>query len=91
MRASSLPAGPSAATAATPGAASGQDEAGSAAEAKLGPTAGGAAAALDATEAQLSGARAAMERMLPVHAAHGDGGLVPAQSGPVHRMGWPAC
>jgi hypothetical protein len=77
MRASSLPAGPSAAATAAPGAASGQDEAGSASEAKLGPTAGGAAAALDAAEAQLSGAWAATERMLPMHVAHGDGGPVP--------------
>jgi hypothetical protein len=57
----------------------------------LGPTAGGAAAALDAAGAPLSGARAAMGRTLPEHAAHGDGGPVLAQSGAVHRMGRPAC
>jgi hypothetical protein len=86
-RDSSLSAGPSAA--ATSGAASGQ--AGSSAEARMGPTPGGASAALDAADAQLSGARAAIDGTLPVHAAHGDGGLVQTQSGPVHHMGRPAC
>jgi hypothetical protein len=61
-RDSSLSAGPSAAAAAS-GAASGQAR--SSAEARMGPTPGGASAALDAADAQLSGARAAMDGSCP--------------------------
>jgi hypothetical protein len=52
----------------------------------MGPTVGGAAAALDVAGAPLSAARAVTGKSLPEPAVHGDGGPVPAQSGSVHRM-----